>query len=144
VRVLLAGSDEELNEYMEQSRKCLGVDWRSDEGDLTEALAKLLPPGWLSGEYGDDDLYITYRGVRHKVGLKMSPTDRYRWLRQMNKIMARDFELRVFRHTYGDDTHCFYLAPLDWWTAMEKAFPSEVRRVFARITARMDFPDYRR
>jgi hypothetical protein len=64
-------------------------------------------------------------------------------LRKLNEVMAGDYELRVFRHTYGDDTHCFYLAACDWWAAMEGAFPSEIRRVFVRITPRMDFPDYR-
>jgi hypothetical protein len=139
-KVLLTGSDEELNEYIETSGKCLVVDWRSDEGALTEALAELLPDGWLSGEWEDDDLYVTYRGARHKVGLRMEPADRYRWLRRMNELMAGDYELRAFRHTLGDDTHCFLPARCDWWAAVEAALPKEVRRVFARITRRSRFP----
>jgi hypothetical protein len=141
-KVLLTGSDEALNEYIDQSGKCLVVDWRSDEGDLTDALAELLPPGWLSHEWVDaeDDLYVTYRGVRHKVGLTLSPRDRYVWLRRMNEVMAGDYELRGFRHTLGDDTHCFYPGRCDWWSALEAAFPAEVRRVFARITPESDFP----
>lgn len=141
--VLLTGSDEELNDYIENSGKCLVVDWRSDEGGLTDALAELLPVGWLSGEWvGDEDcdLYVTYRGVRHKVGLKLSPSDRYRWLRRMNELLAGEYELRGFRHTLGDDTHCFLPARCDWWAAMEAAYPAEVRRVFARITKRSRFP----
>jgi hypothetical protein len=141
--VLLTGSNEELNDYIENSGKCLVVDWRSDEGGLTDALAELLPAGWLSGEWDDDgdgDLYVTYRGVRHKVGLKMSPADRYRWLRRMNELMAGDYELRGFRHTLGDDTHCFLPARCDWWAAMEVAFPEEVQRVFGKITRRSKFP----
>ena len=142
-RVLLVGSDEELNEYIDTSGKCLVVDWRSDEGDLTNALADLLPAGWLTGEWGDNgecDLHVTYRGVRHKVGLKLQPSDRYRWLRRMNRIMAHDFELRGFRHTLGDDTHCFLVARRSWWEAVETAFPAQVRRVFAKITSRSKFP----
>jgi hypothetical protein len=66
--------------------------------------------------------------------------DRYITLRRLNEIMAGDYELRAFQHTLGDDTHCFYPKPCDWWTAMEAAFPAEVERVFARITPDMDFP----
>lgn len=139
-RVLLTGTDEALNDYIEHSGKCLVVDWRSDEGDLTDALAELLPAGWLSGTYDDEDLYVTYRGARHKVGLRLSPADRYIWLRRMNEIMAGDYELRAFRHTLGDDTHCFLLAPCNWWSGMQAAFPKELGRVFARITKRSKFP----
>ena len=141
--VLLTGSDEELNDYIENSGKCLVVDWRSDEGGLTDALADLLPAGWLSGEWvGDEDcdLFVTYRSVQHKVGLKLLPSDRYRWLRRMNELMAGEYELRGFRHTLGDDTHCFLPARCEWWAAMKEAFPKEVRRVFARITQRSKFP----
>src|SRR4051812_43223777 len=89
-KVLLSGSDEELNDYIDESGKCLVVDWRSDEGDLTDNLAELLPDGWLSHEWVDaeDDMHVLYRGKRHKVGLTLSPIDRYVWLRRMNEIMA--------------------------------------------------------
>jgi hypothetical protein len=33
-KVLLTGSDEELNKYIEDSGKCLVVDWRAAEDDL--------------------------------------------------------------------------------------------------------------
>jgi hypothetical protein len=140
-KVLLTGSDEELNEYIEDSGKCLVVDWRSDEDDLTDELADLLPSGWLSHEWSDaeDDMYVVYRGVRHKIGITFSPADRYIWLRRMNEIMAGDYELRGFRHTLGDDTHCFLPARCRWWLAMEEAFPNEVKRVFAKITRRSKF-----
>lgn len=140
--VLLTGSDEELNDYIEDSGKCLVVDWRSDEGDLTEDLAELLPDGLLSGEWqdeGDVDLYVTYRNVRHKVGLRLEPADRYRWLRRMNELMAGEYELRGFRHTLRDDTHCFLVASCEWWAAMDAALPKETQRVFAKITKRSRF-----
>ncbi len=71
-KVLLTGSDEELNEYIESSGKCLVVDWRSDEGSLTDALAELLPAGWLSGEWNDDG----DGGNRHAKGAHPEAPDR--------------------------------------------------------------------
>lgn len=142
--VLLAGSDEELNEYIANSGKCLVVDWRSDEESETEALAALLPDGWLSGKWvgdgADTDLAVTYRGKHYMAGLTGNQTNRYVWLRRMNQIMAGDFELRAFRFTLGDDTHCFLPARCRWWAAMDAAFPKEVQRVFAKITRRSKFP----
>jgi len=34
---------------------------------------------------------IIYRKVKHKVGLTLSPADRYIWLRKVNEIMAGDY-----------------------------------------------------
>ena len=140
-KVLLTGSDEELNEYIDTSDRCLVVDWTADEGDLADDLAEMLPAGWLSHDWAgaEDDMYVIYRRARHKVGLTLTPADRYVWLRRVNEVMAGDYELRGFRHTLGDDTHCFLLGRCDWWAAMEAAFPKEVRRVFARITRRSKF-----
>jgi hypothetical protein len=143
-RVLLTGSHEELNEYIDTSDKCLVVDWRSEEGSLVDALAELLPEARLTHEWvnAEGDMYIIYRGRRHKVGHTWSGRDRYITLRRLNEVMAGDYELRVFRHTLGDDTHCFYPAPCEWWAAMDKACPAEVERVFARVAPDMDFSDY--
>jgi hypothetical protein len=143
-KVLVSGTDDELSDYIANSRKCLVVDWRSDEESLTAALAELLPAGWLSGEWvdlGDEaDLAVTYRGVRHMARLGTPQPDRYVWLRRMNQIMAGDYELRAFRFTLGDDTHCFLPTRCAWWAAMEEAFPREIRRVFGKITRRSKFP----
>jgi hypothetical protein len=142
---LLSTSDEERNEYIGESGKCLVVDWRGDEIDMVDELAEMLPDGLLSHECVDaeNDDYLIFRGRRHKVGLTLSGRDRYIMLRRLNEVMAGEYELRVFRHTLDSDTHCFYPARCDWWAAMEVAFPADVARVFARITPDMDFPDYR-
>ena len=143
--VLLGGPDEELNAYIEQSNRCLVVDWRGDEGSIVDEIARMLPSGQLSHEWvdADRDMYITFRGRRHKAGHVWSGCDRYITLRKLNEVLAREYELRVFWHTYGDDTHCFYVAPCSWWAAMGGAHSAEVARVFGRITPGMDFPDYR-
>jgi hypothetical protein len=144
--VLLRGTDAELNEYIRNSPRCLVVDWRQDEGSIVDEVARMIPEVPLTHEWvdADRDMYITYRGQRHKAGHTWTGRDRYITLRKLNEVIARDYELRVFRHTSGDDTHCFYLAPCDWWEAAEAAFPADVRRVFARITPDSDFPDFRR
>jgi hypothetical protein len=144
--VLLTGTDERLHDYIEESGLCLVVDWRGAEQDLIDNVSELLPDRKLAWEWVDaeDDLYILYQGQRYKVGLTMSGRDRYITLRKLNEVMASDYEIRGFRHTLEDDTHCFYVKPCAWWTAMEEHFPKDIARVFAQITPEMDFPDYRR
>ena len=141
-KVLLNGTIEQLNEYIGQSGKCLVVDWRGYEQDLIDNLAELLPKAGLAWEWVDeeDDIYVTYRSLRHKIGLTLSPRDRCITLRRLNEILAGDYEVQVFRHTLGDDTHCFYAKRCEWWSAMQRLFPAEIERVFARITPEMDFP----
>jgi hypothetical protein len=144
--LLLRRTDAELNEYIRNSSRCLVVDWRQEEGSIVDEVARMIPEAPLTHEWADADrdMYITYRGRRHQAGLTWTGRDRYIALRKLNEVMAGDYELRVFRHRAGDDTHCFYLAPCDRWAALEAAFPAEVQRVFARITPDSDFPDYRR
>jgi len=146
-KVMFTGSHAELNDYIGNSGQCLVVDWRNEEGDMIAALAEVIPEAGLSydygkGPHGEDDLFVSFRGQRHQVGLTMTGKDRYITLRRLNEILSGKYELRGFRHTLKDDTHCFYPKPCSWWAAMERAFPTEVERVFARITPDMDFPDY--
>lgn len=146
-KVILTGTIKKLNEYIEHSGKCLVVDWRSDEGSLIDALGRTIPEArltyrWGKGRKGEDDIYLSFGRRRRKVGLTMSGRDRYITLRRLNEILAGAYELRGFRHTLGDDTHCFYPKPCSWWTAMQRAFPTEIMRRFAQITTTMDFSDY--
>lgn len=143
-KVLITGSNQELNDYISESNKCLIVDWRDDEGSLTAQLGRMLPEGWFSGGWvsvgNDSDICVTYRGVQYFAGLLGDQPDRYVWLRWVNSVISADFELRVFRDTMGDDTHCFYLGSNDWWEAMETAFPRRMWKVFAPISMDSHFP----
>ena len=53
-------------------------------------------------------------------------------IRKLNDAMAGEYEIRGFRHTLEDDTHCFYVQSCRWWRAMEEHFPKEIKRVFAK------------
>jgi len=145
-KVLVTGTVEELNDYINTPGKCVVVDWRNYDEHTIQEVAGLIPRARLTCEVVDAecDIYVTYRGVRHKVGLTGTGRDRYVTLRRLNKILAGDYELRAFRHTLGDDTHCFFVGTCDWWQAMESLFPARITSVFARITPKMDFPTVER
>ena len=139
--VLVNGDDDAISEYIDGSDKCLVVDWREEEGDLLDQLIEILPEAKLSWEDAEEeeDMVVTFGGVRSRVGLTVSMRDRYILLKRLNQIMAGAYELRAFRCTLGSDTHCFYPRSVAWWSRMESLFPERIAEVFARITPEMDF-----
>ena len=139
--VLVTGDADALGDYCGDVDKCLIVDWREEEQDMLEQLLEIFPQAGLSWEDDEEeeDLYVTFGGARSKVGLTMSPKDRYILLRRLNVIMAGKYELRAFRCTLYSDTHCFYPQSVAWWSRMEAMFPARVAEIFARITPEMDF-----
>lgn len=142
---ILSRAARTLNKYISDSGRCIVVDWRGYEEDIIDEVMALLPGVPLGWKWNDaqDDLIITHGRKRYKGWLTMSVHDRYITIRKLNEILAGEYEIRGFRHTLEDDTHCFYVMPCSWWRAMEEHFPEDVRRVFAKITPEMDFPGYR-
>src|SRR5689334_14545992 len=117
---ILSSSEEVLNTYIAESDECLVVDRKSAEQDIIDWVAELLPGVPLGWNWDDEqnDLYIAVEERQHKVGLLMSPRDRYITLRRLNEVMAGKYEVRLFRHTFYDSMHCFYVRPCEWWAAM--------------------------
>ncbi|MCI0705778.1 MAG: hypothetical protein L0241_32355 [Planctomycetia bacterium] len=134
-----------LNRYIEKSNKCIVVDWRGYEEEIINEVMRLLPRVPLSWKWNkeQDDLIITYGKKKYKGWHTMSVHDRYITIRKLNEILTGKYEIRGFCHTLEDDTHCFYVKSCRWWKAMEEHFPTDIERVFAKITPEMDFPDYR-
>ena len=144
-KAILSRSARTLNKYIDDSGKCIVVDWRGYEEEIIEEVMELLPNAPLSWKWNkdEDDLIITHDKKRYKGWFTMSVNDRYNTIRKLNEAMAGKYEIRGFRHTLEDDTHCFYVKSCAWWRAMEEHFPAQIERVFAKITPDMDFPDYR-
>jgi hypothetical protein len=140
--VLLAGDDEAIHEFASDTDKCIIVDWREEEGDLIGYVIDQIPDAGLSFDEDEsgEDLVLTYKGRTLPVGLTMSPRDRYITIRAINKILADDYEMRLFRVTYESDTHSFYLKQCSWWRAAEQAHPQEIARVFRVVDQELDFP----
>src|SRR5262249_5796490 len=134
-----------LSKYINDSGQCIVVDWRGYEEDIIDEVMELLPGAPLSWKFNkaEDDLVITYGKKKYKGWFTMSVHDRYHTLRKLSEAMAGAYEIRGFRFTLEDDTHCFYVKSCRWWRAMEEHFPKDIKRVFAKITPEMDFPDYR-
>jgi hypothetical protein len=139
---LLSGDDDAINEFASDTDRCVIVDWREEEGDLIRYVTDAIPEAGLSFEEDEDgeDIILSYKGRTLPVGLTMSMRDRYITIRAINRILAGDYEMRLFRVTYESDTHSFYVKPASWWREAEQAHTEEIARVFRVVDEGLDFP----
>ena len=140
--VLLSGDDDAINEFASDTGRCVVVDWREEEGDLIRYVAGVIPEAGLSFEEDTegDDIVLSYKGRTTPVGLTRSMRDRYITIRAINRLLAGDYEMRLFRVTYESDTHSFYVKSAAWWREAERAHPAETARVFRVVDEGLDFP----
>ncbi len=140
--VLLSGDDDAIFEFASDPDNCLVTDHREDEGDLIGYVIDAIPEAGLAFSEDDsgDDLILSCRGRSTPVGLTMTPRDRYITIRALNRLLAGDYEMRLFRVTRQADTHSFYLKPARWWSEAERDHPEEVDRVFLVVDEALDFP----
>jgi hypothetical protein len=141
-RVLISGDDDAIHEFASDTDRCVIVDWREAEDDLIGYVAKAIPDAGLSFKWSEsgDDLILSYKGRSLPVGLTMSARDRYITIRAINRLLAGDYEMRLFSVTYESDTHSFYVKPAKWWQEVEQAYPDEMARVFLVVDEELDFP----
>src|SRR5262245_49877286 len=113
---LLSDDDNVVHEFANDSDRCVVVDWREQESDLIQYVMNAIPEAGLgfSEVASGEDLILSYKGVSLPVGLTMSPKDRYITIRAINRILAGDYEMRLFRVTYQSDTHSFYMKSVRW------------------------------
>lgn len=140
--VLLSGDDDAIDEFASDTDRCVVVDWREEESDLIGYVADVIPEAGLSFEETEDgdDIVLSYKGKSVRVGLTMTPRDRYITIRAINRLLAGDYEMRLFNVTYMSDTHSFYVKPVSWWREAEQAYPAEIARVFRVVDEGLDFP----
>ena len=140
--VLLSGDDDAIHEFASDTDRCVVVDWREEEGDLIGYVAAVIPEAGLSFEEDEsgDDLVLSYKGKSAPVGLTMSPRDRYITIRAINRLLADDYEMRLFNVSYMSDTHSFYVKPVSWWREAQELHAAEIARVFRVVDDGLDFP----
>ncbi len=139
--ILFSGDDDAIFELASDPDRCIIVDHREDESDLLGYVIDAIPEAGLAFSEDDsgEDLVLSYKGRSIPVGLTMTPQDRYITIRAINKVLAGDYEMRLFRLTYESDTHSFYIKPARWWREAEQAHREELSRVFRVVDDALDF-----
>lgn len=127
--VLINGSEEELHEYAYDEEYSIVVDWRDDPAQTVDSVAKCLPSESLFAEGVDEDhLLIQYNDSEHTYLVDENHCRTV--ICELNRILAKAYEIRAFKISLGSDTPCYYAKPCAWWGAMEKKFPERMLAVF--------------
>lgn len=138
VRMLSHSTEENVEAVLEDDSCVFMVDWRGDDDAIVRDCEDILLTGVLSAEmtWAPMELFIIYRGQRHRVPLVIGAGDRHITLHTLNQVLAPDFEIRWCRAMEGDDTlGCIPLSANDW-RELEKQFGSKVADHFGLIQER--------
>lgn len=134
-------SDDRMSVFsFADSDECIGVDHRSEEEPIFADVAARLPAGYFDYQFDGEKLFsVTCGGVTESFELEYSRKDRYRALRFINGMIHPDFEMKILRCRFGDDTHSFLLRPGAWWSEFAKAYPNKMEELFVDIDETTDF-----
>jgi len=122
------------------SEECIAVDHRAEEEPIFEDVQARLPAGHFQFEFdGERRFSVTCGGRTEQFELEYSPEDRYRALRFINGMIRPDYEMKILRCRYGDDTHSFLLRPSVWWSEFTKAYPAKVGELFIDLNEKSCF-----
>ena len=127
---LVFGDRDSLLDFAD-SEECIVVDHRSEEEPIFEDVAARLPSGYFQFEFIDEKWFrVTCGGRTGQLELKYNPEDRYLALCFINGMIRPDYEMKILRCRYDDDTHSFLLRPSTWWAEFSKAYPVEMQALF--------------
>ena len=122
------------------SEECVSVDHRAEEEPILKDVQTRLPAGYFQFEFIDEKLFRVRCGGRTgQLELKLNPEDRYLALNFINGMIHPDYEMKILRCRYGDDTHSFLLRPRSWWAEFAKAYPDKVGELFVDLDEKSCF-----
>jgi hypothetical protein len=152
VRVVAAiesRTEEAIHALLIDDTTVFWVDWGQEDETIADACESVLQTGGLRGEmvYVDSDqgfeVWIHYRDMRAKVPLTYSVDDRHITLCTLNRILAREYEVRFCIDSEGNDSLAFLPLKCDEWAALERQHGKAVARRFYRFGEKPNLFTYR-
>ncbi|HTV42778.1 MAG TPA: hypothetical protein VMF08_19595 [Candidatus Sulfotelmatobacter sp.] len=55
------------------------------------------------------------------------------------QLIRPDYEMKIMRCRFDDDTHSFLLRPNSWWSEFAEAYPAKMGELFVDIDETTDF-----
>jgi hypothetical protein len=135
----LAGGDTALPYEALAERKdvLFWVDWRADDQEIVQECEALIKSGNLSAEWVPNavsaDLDITYKGKVTRVPYPPPGADRDTTLFTLARVLAGDFDLRLWTDSNGSDMAAFAALTSDEWRQLEASFGDIVAVKFAPL-----------
>ena len=136
---LVSGDRDSVIDFAD-SEECIVVDHRSEEEPIFEDVAARLPDGYFQFEFIDEKIFrVTCGGRTGQLELIYNPKDRYLALNFINGMVRPDYEMKILRCRYGDDTNSFLLRPSSWWAEFAKVYPDKLGELFVNLDEKSCF-----
>jgi hypothetical protein len=139
--VLASPTAENIQALLDDEATVFWVDWRQEDESIAESCETILQTGALSGELvnvatGEGfEVYLNYRGQRHKVPLTYSGADRHVALCALNDVLRPEYEIRFCIDSHGSDTLAFLPLASDQWADLEHRYGDAVGQRFYQFAA---------
>lgn len=131
---LLFGDDAGISEFIDW-RRCMVVDWRSEEESVLEDAKRWLPPDLFSYRMDVNQdggcVDMTFDGRTERVLFEFKPGEQWRILSRLDQMLRPKYAIKLFTSTQDSDTLCFLVRPEKWWAAFRERYPDRYRRIFA-------------
>jgi hypothetical protein len=125
------------DKFSEVEGVLLWVDHRDSDEDIINGVESILKTGCLKGETVNEtndkigfEVLIHYKGEKHKIEYKGEGSDRDTTIIFLNEILKPDYEIRICKHSLGNDTLTFLPLPKIQWEELEKEFGQNMVDLF--------------
>jgi hypothetical protein len=116
------------------------IDWREYDSDIIKYFGEYIPEKNVAVEETKTGLKVLYDKSSFDIKLSFSGADRYITIRAFNKIISKDYEIRLFDSSFYSDTHVFLILPKPWWDELDSRYGEKTGEIFTVITETLDFP----
>ena len=140
IRKYLNAGLEERIDVLWEDKDILWIDWREYDEEIIKCCEKILQTGELDGEVRESesdmgfDVIIKFRNKEHIIKYPGEGADRDTTIKELNKIITPDYEIRFWMDSIGSDTLGFIPKKLKYWEELAMEFGKEkVRKYFSVI-----------
>lgn len=141
IRKYLNAELEDRIDILWEDKGILWIDWREYDEEIIKYCEKILQTGELDGEAREAEndmgfnVIIKFRGIEHVIKYPGEGADRDTTIKNLNKVIGPDYEIRFWMDSIGSDTLGFIPKESKYWEELEKEFGKEkVRKYFSVIT----------
>ena len=109
------------------------VDWREGSVDIVRLAAAAMGESELSAEWVGETLHLQFRGLKSEVPIPARPGEQDITLLALNRLIAREFEIRFVKASDGGDTLAFLPLTNQDWLEIDFAFGDRVAAAFGKL-----------
>jgi hypothetical protein len=127
-------------EDLEQGDTLVWVDWRQEEDAIVSAVStRLAPDDALVPDLQGEELWVTWRGARHRLPLTITPHDRYVAISSIAALLAGLYRFWVLKNSLDSDTHALLVLAAPEAADLETRHAAWAARHFEPLDIGLDY-----